>query len=771
MVPAGAALLLRRRLCAPAAAMAALAALGPPSVAAIFDTMEEGPTPGGDRAGEAWLESHGRCLGHFVGGTWLKPPGRRRLESRGGTDGRAVASVPDGDGSDVAAAVGAAAAAAEEWGRRGGPQRGQSLHRLALTLEGPRGGALGGLLSLFGGRPLRRTLGADLDLALRLLRAAAGGAQLGPPGLEGWTPLGVVAVVVAGPCSVPALLWKLGPVLAMGNTVLVLCPPEAAPPLLYLGELSGEGGALPPGVLNVVTGPLPELCRALRAHPAIATVSAVTFLGAPQEQVQGLVWGSPCRGPRLGWARGGRVVVVVLDSADLDGAAAAIAGAAGTPPALFPWGGCVVLAQEGVLAPLERRLRARLGGLRVGDPLDPGTDMGPLPPTAPHPRELVEAAREEGAEVFQPLPPPPGGHFYPPTLITGVAPTSCCLREPAAGPVLVLLPVRSPREAAAVASALPLTAAAAVWAQDVTAALDTAERLPQGLVWLNELNLLDPSGGCAAGDGETTLEEALREFGRSPWEEPPELEEPFSPSPEEAAPDPKDAELAGAVAAARAAASGWGRLPGLSRARVLRGAAAALGGTGGTPGGDGDGDDSDDDGHLQGALLRWAAHAERMGGAVQEVPGGRALVMRRPLGVVGVVWSWHCPWLLELLLPALALGNSVVVVAPPRGARAALRLRQVLVAAGLPGGALAVLPRGSWGSRESGARLARQHPDGLWFCRGDPDWASAVSVPRVWGVPGGLLRAPGQDPPPGAVRELELHCTRPQCLWVPGGAP
>ncbi|XP_017695454.1 PREDICTED: aldehyde dehydrogenase family 16 member A1-like [Lepidothrix coronata] len=181
-----------------------------------------------------------------------------------------------------------------------------------------------------------------------------------------------------------------------GNTVLVLCSPEVAPPLLYLAELSGEGGALPPGVLNVVTGPLPELCRALRARPDVA---AVAFLGAPQEQVQGLVWGSPCRGPRVGGARGGRVVVVVLDSADLDGAAAAIVGAAGTPPALFPWGGCVVLAQEGVLAPLERRLRARLGGLRVGDPLDLGTDVGPLPPMAPHPRELVEAAREEGAET------------------------------------------------------------------------------------------------------------------------------------------------------------------------------------------------------------------------------------------------------------------------------------------------------------------------------------------------------------------------------------
>ncbi|NWU87472.1 A16A1 dehydrogenase, partial [Onychorhynchus coronatus] len=472
--------------------------------------------------------------------------------------------------------------------------------------------------------------------------------------------------------------------LSAGNTVLVLCPPEAAPPLLYLAELSGEGGALPPGVLNVVTGPFPELCRPGLGVPVPGAAVGVGPGGGA------LAWGSPCRGPRLGWARGGRVVVIVLDSADLDGAAAAVVGAAGTPPALFPWGGCVVLAQEGVLAPLERRLRARLGGLRVGDPLDPSTDVGPLPPAAPHPEGLVEAAREEGAEVFQP-PFPPGGYLYPPTLITGVAPTSCCLREPAAGPVLVLLPVRSPGEAVAVASGLPLTAAAAVWAQDITAALDTAERS------------VGPPRPPAPWVGASQQLQALREFGRPPWEQPPKLEGPLRyPLPSLNAP------LAPQTQQCPLPLSGplWGQLPGASRAQVLRGAAAALGGTRGTPGGD----DRDNDGRLQGALLRWAAHAERMGGAVQEVPGGRTLVTRRPLGVVGVVWSWPHPLSLELLLPALALGNSVVVVAPPSAAGAALHLRQALVAAGLPAGALAVLPGGS---RGSGAKLARHHPDGL----------------------------------------------------------
>ncbi|KAM6032514.1 aldehyde dehydrogenase family 16 member A1-like [Theristicus caerulescens] len=377
--------------------------------------------------------------------------------------------------------------------------------------------------------------------------------------------------------------------------------------------------------------------------------------------------------------------------------------------------------------------------------------------------------------VFQPpVALPTGGRFYPPTLITGVAPTSRCLRELVPGPVLVLLPVRSPGEAVTVASGLPHVAAGAVWAQDVTLALDVADRLPLGLVWLNALNLLDPMGGCAGGAGDGAGPEALREFGRPPWEAPETLpDQELSPEPVPGGPAvaSDSADIAAAMEAARRVAPGWGRLPAPARARVLRGAAAALEGGGAVGPPRRDGDDGDGDGRLRAALLRWAAHVELMGGVVQEVPGGRALVTRRPLGVVGVAWSGLRPLrrALELLPPALALGNGLVVVAPPSGVGPALRLRQALVAAGLPGGALAVLPGGAGGD---GAMLARHRPDGLWLCGGgaDPDWASAGSVAHPW-VPGGVLGAPGQEPPPAAERELELRCTRPCCLWVPGGGP
>ncbi|NXE02622.1 A16A1 dehydrogenase, partial [Chaetorhynchus papuensis] len=499
-----------------------------------------------------------------------------------------------------------------------------------------------------------------------------GGIQVwGAPRCPSGVFLGCLSCILGCPSRVRGVLT--------GNTALVLSSPAAAPPLLLLGELSGEGVALPPGVLNVLAGP-PGLCQALRAHPE---VSSVTFLGAPQEELQALVWGSPCRGPRLSGPRGGRVVVILL------------------------WGGCVVLAQDAVAVALERRLRARLGALRVGDPLDPKTEVGPLPPGTPPPKGVVQEAQEEGAQVFQAsLPPLPegGDRFYPPTMISGVAPTSRCLREPAPGPLLVLLPVRSPNEAVAVASALPQTVAAAVWAQDITVALDTADRLPQGLVWLNALDLLDPSGGCAGGAMDTDLDE-----------------------------------VGGSWVVWEGSQAGLGDAGGMWRfsGGILSGFWGNRAGFGGPWGG----------------LVGSGANADGPS------PPVRSLQALREFGCPP--WE-QLPEVHEpLRYPLMGQGPVPRMETPNQGA---------LVAAGLPGGALTVLPGNS---RGSGSRLARQHPDGLWLCGGDADcdWASAVSVSRVWGVPAGLLGTAGQDPPPGAERELVLRCTRPHCLWLPGGGP
>ncbi|XP_068785434.1 LOW QUALITY PROTEIN: aldehyde dehydrogenase family 16 member A1, partial [Struthio camelus] len=710
--------------------MAAAAAL--PAVPEIFSEMATGPGPGGAAAGLAWLDARGRSLGHFVAGAWLEPPGREMLEVREAATGRRLAVVPRGDRADVAAAVAAAEAAAAAWGRLGGPDRARGLRELAAGVA--RGAAaLAALDSLPSGRPLAETLGADLPLGLRLLEQAAAWAQLGRPRAwaplgetrprhprdprdappqtpswvpRAWAPLGVVGVIVSSPCSLLAALWKIGPALAMGNAVVLLAPAEAPLAPLLLAALWAEA-PLPPGLLNVLAAP-PELRRALAAHPG---PRALAFVGPPQEG-RALRRATAGRDVRLSLALGGRPLAIVLDSADLDAAAGAVAAAAGAPPGPVPAGGGLVLAQEGVAAALARRLRARLGGLRVGDPLDGGSDVGPLPPHTASPEPLVQEARAEGAQVFQSSAPlPPGGRFYPPTLITGVAPTSRCVRQGPGGPVVVLVAVRSPAEAAAVANALPRAWAAGVWAEDAALAADLAARLRVGLVWLNGQNLLDPASGAGGTTGSGTGDdgglEALREFGRPPWEPPPPPGPPRPPSRRAAAP-PRGRTPPRPTAPARSnprsrwrqlglmtslmmslplmrslmtslppwkppgrLLSGgplWGRRPGPARARVLRAAAEALR--------DGDGDDGATE-RLRAALLRWAAHAQMERGALQAVPGGRVLVTRAALGVVGVAWAGPrpCP-ALELLPPALALGNALVLLAPPGGAAAARRLAQ-----------------------------------------------------------------------------------------------
>ncbi|XP_033928278.1 aldehyde dehydrogenase family 16 member A1 [Melopsittacus undulatus] len=440
----------------------------------------------------------------------------------------------------------------------------------------------------------------------------------------------------------------------------------------------GAGGAapLPPGVLNVVTG-APPLHRALRDLPG---VSAVTSVGDTEDPPLGL-WGS--RYLRVA-PRGGHVIVLILDSADLDSAAAAIMGGGRARPPLP----LTLVVLEALVAPLVRRLRA----LCRGDPLNPdvwGEDTD------------------------------------------------------------LLVPVRSLPEALSVLSGLPPPTAASLWTQDLALALDTAQRLPMELVWVNTLEVPQPWGGRGA-------IEMLRLFGRPPWAPPtPPLDEAPSLGVPDVTLDPGD--ITAAMGVARRAAMGWARLEASARARVLQGALRELG----RPLADGA---IEEDARLQGALQRWAARALLMGGAVKEAPGGRFLVTRRPLGVVGVAWSGPRPLrrALELLPPALACGNALVLVAPPSGLEAARRLQKALEAAGLPVGALSVLPGGA---TASGLPLARERPNGLWLCGGDPDldWGSIGGDPQVWVPEGGVLDAP----PPEADLELELRCTRPHSLWLP----
>eukprot|EP00076_Gallus_gallus_P036484 XP_025002022.1 aldehyde dehydrogenase family 16 member A1-like isoform X2 [Gallus gallus] len=257
---------------------------GPPPVAEIFAEMAEGPRAEGAGPGQAWLDSHGgAALGPFVGGTWLRPKGRKEAQCCEAATGRVVGSVLWGGPEEVAAAVGAAEAAAEQWGRMAAEERALRLERLAEVLE-RKAAVVAEVEAVASGRPCGEGGGAGLSLGVRGLRVAAAALRAPPPQLQGRGATGVVALVVAPPCSVLGLLWRLTPLLAGGNTavVLLLPPAEAALGALLLAEMATAGGGvlreggapLPPGALNVVCG-APPLPRALRSHPSVRHVVAL----------------------------------------------------------------------------------------------------------------------------------------------------------------------------------------------------------------------------------------------------------------------------------------------------------------------------------------------------------------------------------------------------------------------------------------------------------------------------------------------------------------
>ncbi|XP_034647673.1 aldehyde dehydrogenase family 16 member A1 [Trachemys scripta elegans] len=494
------------------------AAGGRPSVWGIYSSMEYGPAPEGAGPAQAWLETHGRSFAHFVDGKWLMPEGRETASSTNPATGELLATTLQGAPEDVEAAVQAAAKAFEAWSRLPCHARARHLHNMARTIQKHQR-LLALLESLDTGKPIGEARDRDLPLVVRHFYHHAGWAQLMGTEMGGWKPLGVVAAVVTWNSPLLSLAWKICPALAMGNTVVLLPPPHARLSALLLAELGAQAG-LPPGVLNVLTGE-GALAGGLAAHPG---VDAVAVAGSV-EVGRSLRRATAGRGPRLSLQLGGDTLAIVFDSADLDGAAVGLSNAVSCQRGPAPGAGALLLVQEAVAGALLQRLRARLGKLRVGDPLDKAMDGGALADEAQRGtiEAYVEEARAEGAEIFQAWAALPArGPFYPPTMITGAATTSRCVREEILGPVLVVLSFRTAKEAVALGNNRPSGLAASVWTENLPLAMEVAQSLQVGTVWINGQNLFDAAAGVGgikeSGNGRDGGKEGLYEYVRPSWQ-------------------------------------------------------------------------------------------------------------------------------------------------------------------------------------------------------------------------------------------------------------
>ncbi len=420
-----------------------------------------------------------------------------------------IAQVPSATDADVDRAVASARAAlAGPWAAVSARERGRMLWKLGELLVA-RVDEIARLETLHNGKPIFESRHIEVPAAAECLQYYAGWADK----VHGETipvkgnylaytlrePVGVVAAIV--PWNFPLLLaaWKVAPALACGNTVVL--KPASQTPLtaIALGDLALEAG-LPPGVLNVITGPGARVGRAIVKHPGVDKIAFTGDTSTGREIMQG----SAETLKRLTLELGGKSPNIVFADADID---AAVRGA--TTGIFYGKGevcaaGSRLLVDRSIRDEFIDKLAARTKKIAPGDPLDPKTRLGAIASKGQLERVLryVKTATDEGATLVA------GGaradigtgrgFFMAPTVFAGVTRDMTIAREEVFGPVLATIEFADVEEAIASANDSMYGLAAAVWTRDIKKAHHVARRLQAGTVWINTYNVYDtalPFGG------------------------------------------------------------------------------------------------------------------------------------------------------------------------------------------------------------------------------------------------------------------------------------